>query len=127
MNLADNLISSVRWGLAGCKRLTALNLSGNPLASLQVRGEGGGGRGAGREERPDVTFVFPPQESRFLSATPSLRSLTLADPVYGVTPMARLCNYRSSVLLQLPHLRALDCFSVEPEELQQLRVREREL
>lgn len=37
VNLADNLICSVRWGLAGCKRLSVLNLSGNPLANLKVR------------------------------------------------------------------------------------------
>lgn len=46
----------------------------------------------------------------------------MADPVYGVTPLARLCNYRSCVLLHLPQLRTLDGFSVEPEELAQLKV-----
>ncbi|XP_034243063.1 leucine-rich repeat-containing protein 9-like [Thrips palmi] len=95
VNLADNLICTIGAGLVGCKRLSALNLSGNPISSLK--------------------------ESRNLCGVPSLRHLSLADPVYGVTPMARLCNYRSCLLLHLPQLRSLDGFSVEPEELSQLK------
>ncbi|KAE8750679.1 hypothetical protein FOCC_FOCC002659, partial [Frankliniella occidentalis] len=36
LNLADNLICTLRKALTGCKRLTTLNLSGNPLASLKA-------------------------------------------------------------------------------------------
>ncbi|XP_052120112.1 leucine-rich repeat-containing protein 9-like [Frankliniella occidentalis] len=125
LNLADNLICTLRKALTGCKRLTTLNLSGNPLASLKASPRTQGSslyeNSSGQQSHRNLPFSL--QEARHLCDAHALRVLSLADPVYGVTPMARLCNYRSCVLLHLPQLLYLDGFSVEPEELTQLKVR----
>ena len=60
------------------------------------------------------------QDLTNLSQLPCLESLSLKDPVYGLSPVALLCNYSTHLLYHLPNLSRVDSYSVENKTLKDL-------
>eukprot|EP00967_Tisochrysis_lutea_P023773 scaffold27287_cov19-Tisochrysis_lutea.AAC.2 len=55
------------------------------------------------------------QEVRALSRLPRLTELCFADPMWGESPLAALCNYQTFVLFMLPKLTSLDTLVLADE------------
>ncbi|XP_019851716.1 PREDICTED: leucine-rich repeat-containing protein 9-like [Amphimedon queenslandica] len=95
LNLASNYISTLDNGsLSSFHRLRKLNLSGNPLTSLE--------------------------ELSQLYCLTSLQSLSLCDPLYSPSSICRLCNYSTLILYHMPWLKWLDSRDVDSTELRDL-------
>ena len=92
LNVARNEITCLyEEQLFKCVNLQMLNLSGNPICTVQ-----------------DVQAV------KVLS---NLQTLYLADPVYGKCPVAALCDSRTMLLSILTNISSLDGKSVSLSEL----------
>jgi hypothetical protein len=97
LNVAKNEVTSLHEEeLFKCVNLQTLNLSGNPLFTVQ-----------------DVQAV------KVLS---NLQNLYLADPVYGKCPVAALCDSRSMLLSILTNISNLDGKCVSLSELSTIQV-----
>lgn len=46
-----------------------------------------------------------------------------ADPMYEVSPIAHILNYRTIVIYYMPHLSTLDSFAVSENEIKNAEVR----
>nr|CAD7425313.1 unnamed protein product [Timema monikensis] len=144
--LSNNNISELSPALQRNRKLTLLNISGNPIYRL-------------REKPPPVhpteirTSISPSsavelnttsalanyateagsgvnrglhmsaQDIVHLSQCPSLKELQLSDQLYGHCPVIQQCNYRSYVVFHLPQLQVLDSFTIDDVEREQVKVK----
>jgi len=109
--LADNNIHSLE-GLGTLGKLRELNLARNDIVvigdwlnnntSLEVLNLADNSIGSFKEVRA-------------LSRLPRLTELCFADPMWGESPLAALCNYQTFVLFMLPKLTSLDTLVLADE------------
>ena len=79
-----------------CANLHTLNLSANPLCTIQ--------------------------DIQALKALPALKSLYLTDPVYGKCPVATLCDSRTLLLSTLTNIANLDGKLITAAEISNVQV-----
>lgn len=65
-----------------------------------------------------VFHVLLLQEVQHLNHLPRLQDLCLADPFWGDSPVAGLCNYQTFILYLLPNLTSLDTLLLAAETKQ---------
>eukprot|EP00667_Euglena_gracilis_P000263 EG_transcript_263 len=92
LSLASNCIETVAGTLDALTQLEELNVAGNRIAAFH-----------------DIPYL-----DRF----PNLRSLSFADPHFGVNPVCQLCNYQTYAIHHLRRLTKLDCLTINEEQRQ---------
>jgi len=99
LNVAQNNIARLQMtDFLNCPLLESINLSGNPLTTLQ-----------------DIVA---------LKTISTLRTLYFADPVYGKCPVAAHCDSRAMILSILDHVVSLDGKNLTSTEMSDINVRD---
>ncbi|CAH1403826.1 unnamed protein product [Nezara viridula] len=90
LNVAENRISTIQYSFQNCCNLETLNISANPIQS-----------------------IF---ELCHLTKLKRLKNLWLCDPLFELTALTKLVNYRAFVINCLPNLKRLDFHSIDEKE-----------
>jgi len=97
LNVAENFITCLKEEeLYQCLCLENLNVSGNPLCSLQ--------------------------DIKAINVLPCLRGLWLMDPMYGKCPVAASCDSRAMLVNSLSYVQNLNGSKITAEECKEVRV-----
>ncbi|XP_041669217.1 leucine-rich repeat-containing protein 9 [Cheilinus undulatus] len=93
LNLADNKIEKIGYGLDLNVNLQNLNLSGNKISCFK--------------------------ELTKLTRLPHLKELDLNDPMSTSNPVCLLCNYATHILYHMPGLQRLDTYDVSSKQVKE--------
>nr|XP_014274050.2 leucine-rich repeat-containing protein 9-like [Halyomorpha halys] len=90
LNVAENRISTIENSFQNCCNLETLNISANPIQT-----------------------IF---ELCHLTKLKRLKNLWLCDPLFEMTSLTRLVNFRAFVINCLPNLKRLDYYPIDEKE-----------